>query len=57
VLSQLMPEPPPRARRDLIARAMALVDRSEKLRQGALAEDYSNVDAWLAGILGEPEQP
>ena len=52
VLSQLMPEPPPRARRDLIAGAMALVDRSEKLRQAGRAGDFSDVDRWLAAMLG-----
>lgn len=52
VLSQLMPEPPPRARRDLIMGAMALVDRSEKLRAGQ-PSDYSDVDAWLAHMAGE----
>jgi len=53
VLSQLMPEPPPRARRDLIMGAMALVDRSEKLRQAGQSSDYSDVDAWLAHMTGE----
>jgi transposase-like protein len=53
VLSQLMPEPPPRARRDLISGAMALIDRAEKLRQTGETSDLSAVDAWLAWMAGE----
>jgi transposase-like protein len=53
VLSQLMPEPPPRARRDLIAGAMALVDRSERLRQASASSDFSAVDEWLAHMVPE----
>jgi hypothetical protein len=56
VLSALMCEPPPRARRDLIAGAMALIDRSEKLRQVSQSSDFSAVDAGLANMLGRDGQ-
>jgi transposase-like protein len=57
VLSQLMPEPPPRARRDLITGAMALVDRHVKLTavDAGNSDNLSAVDAWLAGMIGGPE--
>jgi transposase-like protein len=57
VLSQLMPEPPPRARRDLISGAMALVDRHLKLTavDAGNSDSLSNVDAWLAGMTGGSE--
>jgi hypothetical protein len=57
VLSQLMPEPPPRARRELISGAMALVDRHVKLTEvdARNSADLSDVDAWLTGMIGGPE--
>jgi hypothetical protein len=57
VLSQLMPEPPPRARRDLISGAMALVDRHVKLTtvDAGNGRDLADVDAWLAGMTGGSE--
>jgi hypothetical protein len=53
VLSQLMPEPPPRARRDLISGAMALVDRHVKLTavNAGNGSELSDVDEWLGHIL------
>lgn len=56
VLSQLMPEPPPRARRDLISGAMALVDRHLKLVavDAGNGRDLSDVDEWLDHLLTTP---
>lgn len=57
VLSQLMPEPPPRARRELISGAMALVDRHVKLTtvDARNSDDLSAVDTWLAAMTGGTE--
>lgn len=57
VLSQLMPEPPPRARRDLISGAMALVDRHLKLTavDAGNGRGLADVDAWLAAMTGGSE--
>jgi len=53
VLSVTMPEPPPRARRDLISGAMQLVDRHAKLTaMDAASGDLSEVDRWLEWITG-----
>lgn len=53
LLSVTMPEPPPRARRDLIAGAMALVDRHARLvALDAAREDFSAVDQWLEAMMG-----
>lgn len=53
VLSAAMPEPPPRARRDLISGAVALLDRSLRLREAArTTSDYSAVDTWLDAMTG-----
>lgn len=52
VLSVTMPEPPPRARRDLILGAMALVDRHARLAAMDSGDrDLSAVDQWLEHIL------
>jgi Homeodomain-like domain len=57
VLSVVMPEPPPRGRRDLISGAMALVDRHIKLAAlDAGSGNNSIVDRWLSAMLGEDEQ-
>ncbi|WP_269858748.1 hypothetical protein [Streptomyces sp. RPT161] len=57
VLSVAMPEPPPRARRDLISGAMALLDRHLRLIEANReSADYSQVDAWLASLIGGGEQ-
>jgi len=55
VLSQTMPEPPPRARRELINGAMALVDRHLRLAEAESDGDFSAVDKWLASVM--PESP
>jgi hypothetical protein len=53
LLSVTMPEPPPRARRDLISGAMALLDRHLKMAEAARATaDHSDVDQWLASLTG-----
>ncbi|WP_055491696.1 hypothetical protein [Streptomyces sp. TP-A0356] len=53
VLSRTMPEPPPRARRDLIGGAVALLDRYMRLIEADRGRsDYSDVDRWLAGMTG-----
>lgn len=52
VLSVTMPEPPPRARHDLIRGAMALVDRAVRLTETE-DKDFSNVDAWLRSLTGD----
>ena len=53
VLSVTMPEPPPRARRDLISGAMSLVDRHVRLvAVDGAQEDYSEVDRWLDWMQG-----
>ena len=56
VLSQLMPEPPPRARRDLINGAMAMVDRHLKLTavDAANGGSLADVDKWLGHLLAAP---
>jgi precorrin-6B methylase 2 len=57
VLSVTMAEPPPRARRDLISGAMALVDRHIKLIAVDTGhENNSIVDRWLAAMLGEDSE-
>ena len=57
VLSQLMSEPPPRARRDLITGAMAPVDRHVKLTavDAGRGAGLSAVDDWLTWLMASPE--
>jgi AraC-like DNA-binding protein len=53
LLSVAMPEPPPRARKDLISGSMALLDRHLKMAEAARARaDHSEVDQWLLSLTG-----
>ncbi|MFC9637139.1 helix-turn-helix domain-containing protein [Streptomyces mirabilis] len=57
VLSVAMPEPPPRARRDLIGGAMALLDKHLRLVEtDRSSTDHSDVDQWLASLTGGGER-
>jgi hypothetical protein len=52
-----MSEPPPRARRDLISGAMALVDRHVKLTalDAGSGAGLSAVDDWLTWLMAGPK--